>query len=83
MSEPFYYSKSGFAPYSDGSGFRVTVTIEQETETSEPTISFDDIWRLPVLKSSAKDAPLSKILSHWLVHGKPPKRHHRVKVVNG
>jgi hypothetical protein len=47
MAEDFFYSKSGFAPYSDGSGFRVTVTIEQETETSEPTISFDDIWRLP------------------------------------
>lgn len=46
--EKFFYSKSGFAPYGDGSGFRVTITVEQETETSEPTISFDDIWRLPV-----------------------------------
>lgn len=45
--EKFFYSKSGFAPYPDGSGFRVTVTIEQETETSAPTITFDDIWRLP------------------------------------
>lgn len=36
-----------------------------------------------VLKSSTKDASLGAVLSHWLVHGKPPKRHHRVKVVDG
>lgn len=36
-----------------------------------------------VLKSSSKDASLGAILSHWLVHGKPPKRHHRPKVVDG
>lgn len=43
----FFYSKSGFAPFSDGSGFQVTITIEQKTESSSPTISIDDIWRLP------------------------------------
>ena len=45
--DKFFYSKSGFAPYSDGSGFRVTVTIEQETEDAEPTVTFEEIWRLP------------------------------------
>lgn len=45
--DKFFYSKSGFAPYSDGSGFRVTVTIEQETEESEPTVTLEDVWRLP------------------------------------
>lgn len=42
----FFYSKSGFAPYGDGSGFKVTVTIEQVTEDSEPTISIEEVWRL-------------------------------------
>lgn len=47
MSEDkFFYSKSGFAPYSDGSGFKVTVTIEQDTEESEPTIAIEQVWNM-------------------------------------
>ncbi len=44
--DKFFYSKSGFAPYNDGSGFKITVTIEQETENSEPTISLESVWRI-------------------------------------
>jgi hypothetical protein len=46
--DKFFYAKSGFAPYSDGSGFQVTTTVEQDTESSEPTISIEAVWRLPV-----------------------------------
>lgn len=46
--EKHFYAKSGFAPYDDGSGFRVTTTVEQEKEGDEPTISIDQVWRLPI-----------------------------------
>jgi hypothetical protein len=46
--EKFFYAKSGYAPYRDGSGFQVTATIEQDTATSEPTISIESVFRLPV-----------------------------------
>ncbi len=46
--EKFFYAKSGYSPYHDGSGFQVTTTIEQDTATSEPTISIESVWRLPV-----------------------------------
>lgn len=44
--EKFFYAKSGFAPYADGSGFKVTTTIEKETEESELTISIEEVWRI-------------------------------------
>jgi hypothetical protein len=44
--DKFFYAKSGFAPYADGSGFQVTITVEKETEESEPTISIESVWRM-------------------------------------
>jgi len=44
--DKFFYSKSGLAPYSDGSGFKITVTIEKETEESEPTVSLESVFRI-------------------------------------
>lgn len=46
--DKFFYAKSGYAPYGDGSGFQVNTTVEQDTETSEPTISIESVWRVPV-----------------------------------
>lgn len=60
--EKFFYAKSGFAPYSDGSGFKVTITIEQETEDAEPTITFEDIWRLPVSEWIATARKIERML---------------------
>lgn len=60
--EKFFYSKSGFAPYSDGSGFRVTVTVEQETEHAEPTITFEDIWHLPVSEWLSASRKIERML---------------------
>ncbi|QPF81704.1 hypothetical protein IC762_12470 [Bradyrhizobium genosp. L] len=60
--EKFFYSKSGFAPYSDGSGFKVTVTIEQETEESEPTISFEDVWRIPASEWVSVSRKIERLL---------------------
>lgn len=61
-NDQFFYSKSGFLPYSDGSGFKVTATIEQETETSEPTISFESIWRVPVSEWSEVSKKIERLL---------------------
>lgn len=46
--DKFFYAKSGFAPYADGSGFKVNTVIEQDTEDSEPTISIEAVWRVTV-----------------------------------
>jgi hypothetical protein len=63
MSEDkFFYAKSGFAPYPDGSGFRVTTTIEQDAEGSEPTISIDGIWRLPASEWIAVARKIERML---------------------
>lgn len=58
----FFCAESGFAPYGDGSGFRVEVTIEQETEQSEPTISFENIWQLPVSEWIAASRKIERML---------------------
>jgi hypothetical protein len=42
----FYSSEFGLLPYSDGSGFKITAMIEQDTEKSEPTISIESVWRV-------------------------------------
>ncbi len=60
--DKFFYSKSGFAPYSDGSGFRVTVTIEQETEDAEPTVTFEEIWRLPASEWVSASRKIERLL---------------------
>jgi hypothetical protein len=39
------YSKAEFAPYGDGSGFKINIVIEQ-AEDSEPTITLDDVFRV-------------------------------------
>jgi hypothetical protein len=60
--EKFFYSKSGFVPYSDGSGFKVTVTIEQETEISEPTVSLDEVYRISASEWADASRKIERIL---------------------
>lgn len=61
-NDKFFYAKSGFAPYSDGSGFKIETTIEQETETSEPTISLESVWRVPVSEWIAAARKIERML---------------------
>lgn len=37
-----------FLPYDDGSGYRAKVTIEQESNSEQPTITIETIFRLSV-----------------------------------
>lgn len=47
MSDCFKRAVGNFAPYSDGSGYRATVTIEQASAQEQPTINIDSIFQLP------------------------------------
>ena len=67
--DKFFYAKSGFAPYNDGSGFQVTTTIEKETESSEPTISIDAVWRLSASEWVSAAQKIERMLD--LVNGPP------------
>ena len=62
MTDKFFYAKSGFAPYADGSGFKVETTIEQETEDSEPTISIEAVWRVPVSEWAQVSRKIERLL---------------------
>lgn len=48
MSEPPIKMKANFIPYSDGSGHQVSVTIEQEYEGADPTISIETAYRFEI-----------------------------------
>lgn len=43
MPEPLVKINAGFVPYSDGSGYAVTVIVKQDDETSAPTISIESV----------------------------------------
>ena len=47
MSDCFKRAVGNFLPYSDGSGYRATVEVEQISAQDNPTISIDGIFRLP------------------------------------
>lgn len=48
MAKPLIETKTGFAPYSDGSGYACEVEVRQESATSAPTITFENCWRVDV-----------------------------------
>lgn len=47
MSEPMLRMEHGLAPYDDGSGHKVEITIEQTSPDAEPTLSIEAVFRLP------------------------------------
>lgn len=55
-------SEVGFAPYSDGSGFKINVTIERANEDSEPTISLEGVFRVPASEWIAAARKIEHIL---------------------
>lgn len=58
----FFYARSGFAPYADSSGFKITVTVKKETEESEPTISFDEIHEISASEWVAAARKIERML---------------------
>jgi hypothetical protein len=47
MLESALKIKTGLAPYADGSGYKVEVTIEQDGHGAEPMLSIEAVYRLP------------------------------------
>jgi len=48
MGNPLIEMKTGFAPYSDGSGYALEVEVRQENETSAPTFTIENCWRVDI-----------------------------------
>lgn len=48
MTKPLMEMKSGFAPYSDGSGFALEVEVRQESETTTATFTIENCWRVDI-----------------------------------
>ena len=63
MSDPTLTMKAGIAPYGDGSGHQMMVTIEQDSKGAEPTISFDSVFRLPASEWPAAVETINRLLS--------------------
>lgn len=49
MAEALMEMKTGFAPYADGSGFALSVEVRQEDESSAPTITIENCWRVDIV----------------------------------
>ncbi len=63
MSGPHLKIVSDFVPYSDGSGFQVTVTIEQEYEGAEATIAIETAYRFDASRWPEIRAGIDRLLS--------------------
>lgn len=48
MAEALMAMKTGFAPYADGSGFALVVEVRQENESSAPTITIENCFRVDI-----------------------------------
>jgi hypothetical protein len=72
MSDCFKRAVGNFLPYSDGSGYRATVRVEQSSPQEQPTISIDEIFQLPASEWPDLVAEIETMLKGFSLVPSPP-----------